>query len=362
MYKEKKKFSEILLVIFMAGILLFVIIAIIGSAIFATQNFTDNEQNINYQSQQNYDPDQHLIPITFNNNLSNNKKIGLALGGGAAKGLAHIGVLKALDEANIQIDFVAGSSMGALIGAAYVAGIPIDSIEQIALKIEKGDIIKLIDPTIPTSGFINGKKIEDFLLTHLGNKKIEDTQIPFSVTAADILTGKQYIINKGDLVKAVRTSISIPAVFDPQKYHDITLVDGGLIDPIPMNAVMEMGAEFIIAVNVLVPPDISHEATEISFINGDSIKSEINGPFSFFQTSGDTNNPNIIQIIQKTVMISQAKIAQFQIDLYKPDLLIEPDTRNINSWDFLKAERAIELGYKATIKALTEYNRKVNNE
>ncbi len=362
MYQEKMKFSEILLAIFMVGVTLFVIIAIIGSAIFAAQNFTDNEQNVNYQSQHNYDLGQHPIPITFNSNLSNNKKIGLALGGGAAKGLAHIGVLKALDEANIPIDFVAGSSMGALIGAAYVVGIPIDSIEQIALNIEKKDVIRLIDPAIPTTGFINGKKIEDFLLTHLGNKKIEDTQIPFSATAADILTGKQYIINRGELVKAVRTSISIPAVFDPLKYHEITLVDGGLIDPIPMNAVKEMGAEFIIAVNVLTPPDISHEAAEISFINGDSIQSEINGPFSFFQTSDDTNNPNIIQIIQKTVMISQAKIAQFQIDLYKPNLLIEPDTRDINSWDFFNAEEAIELGYSATIKALKEYNRKVNNE
>ena len=324
-------------------------------ALSAAQKLTVNGQNVNFQSPN---------PITFNNNISNNKKIGLALGGGAAKGLTHIGVLKALEDANIPIDFVAGSSMGSLIGAAYVAGIPIDSIEQIALNVDKKDVIKLIDPTIPTSGFINGEKIEDFLLTHIGDKKIEDLKIPFTATAADILTGKQYIINSGDLVKAVRTSISIPAIFDPQKYHEITLVDGGLIDPIPMNAVKEMGAEFIIAVNVLVPPDISDEATEISFVNADSILSEANGTFSFIQRSesDDTKDPNIIQIIQKTVMISQSKIAQFQIDLYKPDLLIEPDTRYINSWDFYKAEEAIELGYIATVKALKEYNRKVNNE
>ena len=354
----------ILTVITLCAITIFVTVESNGSVLSAAQNFTVNGQNINYQTQDNNDLDRHPNPITFNNHLSNNKKIGLALGGGAAKGLTHIGVLKALDEANIQIDFVAGSSMGSLIGAVYVAGIPIDSIEQIALNVKKKDVIKLIDPTIPTSGFINGEKIEDFLLTHLGDIKIEDLKIPFTATAADILTGKQYIINRGGLVKAVRTSISIPAIFDPQKYHEITLVDGGLIDPIPMNAVREMGAEFIIAVNVLVPPDISDEATEISFANADSILSEVNGPFSFIQRSEseDTNDPNIIQIIQKTVMISQSKIAQFQIDLYKPDLLITPDTRNINSWDFYKAEEAIELGYSATIKALKEYNGKINNE
>jgi len=350
------KIITILLTIILGIATIFIMVESNSFTLLASQNLTTNEHDNDLNQQSNL--------IAINDKFISNKKIGLALGGGAAKGLTHIGVLKALDEANIPIDFVAGSSMGSLIGAAYVAGIPIDSIEQIAINIEKKDVIKLIDPIIPTSGFINGEKIEDFLLTHIGDKKIEDLKIPFTATAADIMTGKQYIINNGSLVKAVRTSISIPAIFDPQKYQEITLVDGGLIDPIPMNAVKEMGAEFIIAVNVLAPPDISDEATEISFVNADSILSETNWPFSFIQKSksDDTKNPNIIQIIQKTVMISQAKIAQFQIDLYKPDLLIEPDTRDINSWDFYKAEEAIELGYNATIKALKEYNRKINNE
>ncbi|NHZ85462.1 MAG: hypothetical protein GWP19_06235, partial [Planctomycetia bacterium] len=113
-------------------------------------------------------------------------KIGLALGGGAAKGLAHIGVIKALEEAGIQINYVAGTSMGALIGAAYAAGIPIDSLEQIALSIGWKDMAMLYDPTLPTSGLVDGEGVEDFLASLFNTTKIENLPIPFAATVADI--------------------------------------------------------------------------------------------------------------------------------------------------------------------------------
>lgn len=290
-------------------------------------------------------------------------RIGLALGCGAAKGLAHIGVLKALEEAGIQIDYIAGSSMGALVGAAYAAGIPVDSMEQVALQTDWKDLALMIDPALAKPGFIDGDRIERFLTDKFYRElKIEDLPTPFAVTAADISTGQQYIIDRGSLATAVRTSISIPVIFTPQKYEYMYLVDGGLVDPVPIDVVRAMGADFIIAVNVLVPPGRAWEANEKNVLNADEInpcKDET--WFHIWKTEESKRKrnlrPSLPRIIQRTVMISQAKIAQFQIDLSNPDILIEPDTRDISTWGFRQVREAIDLGYIAAIEAFDEYKR-----
>ena len=149
---------------------------------------------------------------TYDQLKDNNLKIGLALSGGAAKGLAHIGVIKALEEAGIKIDYIAGSSMGALVGAAYASGVPIDTLEKIAINTDWKTSMKLFIPGLSTSGLINGKKVEKFLYKLYDDKRIEDLPIPFAATASDIDTGKLCVINKGSLLNAVRASISIPIV------------------------------------------------------------------------------------------------------------------------------------------------------
>ena len=160
---------------------------------------------------------------TYDQLKDNNLKIGLALSGGAAKGLAHIGVIKALEEAGIKIDYIAGSSMGALVGAAYASGVPIDTLEKIAINTDWKTSMKLFIPGLSTSGLINGKKVENFLYKLYDDKRIEDLPIPFAATASDIDTGKLCVINKGSLLNAVRASISIPIVFTPVKYKDMLL-------------------------------------------------------------------------------------------------------------------------------------------
>jgi NTE family protein len=286
-------------------------------------------------------------------------KIGLALGGGAAKGLAHIGVLKALEEAGIQVDFIAGSSMGALIGAAYAAGTPIDTIEQIARQTDWKDLAMLFDPTIPAYGFLNGERVKRFLERFYGGRKIEELAIPYAATATDISTGREYIIDHGDLLSAVRTSISIPVVFTPQQYGDLVLVDGGLVDPVPIEAVRRLGADFVIAVNVLVPPDISAETDPTAGLNADNIQAlQEEGWFPIGRKKKEgtpSDPPNLIQIMHRTVMISMAQLARSRVELEQPDLLIEPWTADIRAWDFQRSAETIDRGYQAARKALEQF-------
>ena len=158
-----------------------------------------------------------------------NVKIGLALGSGGARGIAHIGVIKALLEAGIPIHMIAGTSMGALVGACYAADTNIALLEDIALKSNLRKMAQLLDPklTLLSAGILHGGRVENFLKSIIGDKQIEDCEIPYSAIATDIRTGKEMILNKGPLLKAVRASISIPVVFVPVKYGSAYLVDGG---------------------------------------------------------------------------------------------------------------------------------------
>ena len=285
--------------------------------------------------------------------------VGLALGSGGAKGLAHIGALKALEEVGIKADYVAGSSMGTLVGAAYAAGIPIDSLEQVAVQRDWKDFTLLLDPALAKPGFIDGDRIEKFLRrTFYEDRKIQDLPIPFTATTTDISTGQRYVINQGSLSAAVRSSISVPVIFTPQKYEEMYLVDGGLVDPVPIDIVRSMGADFIIAVNVLVPPDEYEQVSQKNILDADNFNSS--NKESWFQRwmseeNGRDVQPSLPRIIQRTVMISQARLAQFQIEISKPDLVIEPDTRELGSWDFRKGREAIDLGYIAAQDALKEF-------
>jgi len=196
--------------------------------------------------------------------------------------------------------------------------------------------------------------------------------IPFTATATDISTGKLYIINKGSLIEAVRASISIPIVFIPVKYQDIFLVDGGLVNPVPIDVVREMGADYIIAVHVLHGRLPSEKGEYIQIENPEpqtpgawkstsdwitkQIKMINNREKERKKDSTKTENklkhPGIVKISENTLYIAQDVIAQLQIELHKPDLVIEPDTRNINPYEFYRGKDAIEIGYIEAKKVL----------
>lgn len=310
-----------------------------------------------------------------------NRKIGLALGSGAAKGLAHIGVIKALEEKGIPINMIAGSSIGALIGACYAMTGSINNIEALVLKIDWKKLAKLLDPNIALffKGVIYGKKIKEFLKTIIGNVEFKDLKIPLSIVTTDAETGEEVVINKGSVLDAVRASISIPAVFTPVRHENRYLMDGGVINPVPVSVVKEMGADFIIACNViqipkkgykddyLIDEDIDRLAlnsTKYNKIimnltnkidrwvhNNENKIEKMQTLLHTFKTKYlkaekiDPDAPSLFDAMIRTLYIMEYEIVQYKIK--GADLIIQPDTRYISQFEFNCGKEAIVAGYEA---------------
>ncbi len=175
------------------------------------------------------------------------KKIGLAFGGGVAKGLAHIGVTRALLELGIPIDCVAGTSSGSVVGALVAAAVPPDEMERVARGIRWRDIVK---PVIPRRGLLDSQRLEELLNRILGPRLIEDLALPYAAVACDIVTGKEVVMTSGPLASAVRASCSVPGFFTPVERDGRLLVDGGVCDNVPVNVVRKLGADLVIAVDL----------------------------------------------------------------------------------------------------------------
>ena len=175
------------------------------------------------------------------------RKVTLVLGGGSARGIAHIGVLKILEREKIPVDSVIGTSMGALIGAAYCIGVPIDKMEEHAYRFT---MKKLLDPTMPSMGLLAGEKLETNVKELLDDKKFEDCKIPLTVVTNDIETGEEVIFQKGNLTKVVRASCSWPGIFNPVRIDGRLLTDGGIKHSVPTKIARDLNADYIIAVDV----------------------------------------------------------------------------------------------------------------
>ncbi len=177
-------------------------------------------------------------------------RTGLALGAGAARGLAHIGVIEVLQEKNIRIDLIAGSSIGALIGAYFAVHADISGLRQAAMSLTRKDLLGLIDFAPGRYALIKGEKLQRFIDRLLEGRGFKDTKMPIKIVAADLAQGKVVVLDKGRLSDAVRASISIPGLFLPVEKDGMTLVDGGLLDSTPVDVCREMGAERVIAVDL----------------------------------------------------------------------------------------------------------------
>ncbi len=180
---------------------------------------------------------------------SNRPKIGLALGSGGSKGFAHIGIIKVLEKNNIPIDFIAGTSIGAMVGGFYAAGLGVEKIEEIALGTDWRRMISLVDPHFK-HGLVSGEKVKTFIQNHIGGKEFKDCRIPFVAVATDLKTGEIVTLDKGEMAPAIRASISVPLAFKPVELEGRVLVDGGLSSPVPVEVVRNMGADIVIAVNL----------------------------------------------------------------------------------------------------------------
>jgi NTE family protein len=179
-------------------------------------------------------------------------KLGLALSGGGARGLAHIGVLKVLEANNTQVDFLSGTSMGGVIAAAYAAGLCPDEIEQIALSFRSSrDMLKLADPDIPSAGLFRGDQLLKFFKGHIGDLRFDQLDIPLGLVAVDIKTGNEVHFFEGSVSEALRASVSVPGLLSPIDHGEQRLVDGGLLNNLPVDVTYEMGADIVLAVDVM---------------------------------------------------------------------------------------------------------------
>jgi len=176
------------------------------------------------------------------------KKVGLVLGGGVARGIAHIGVLKVLHTYHVPIDYIVGTSSGSIVGAAYASGMDIGLIEQVSLRIRWSDFLKF---SFFQPGFISAKVIEEFIEKYIGDKRISELKIPFAAVATDLISGSAVVLDEGKVTSAVAASAAFPGFFAPEEIGGHMLVDGGISSNVPVAAVRNMGAEFVIASDVI---------------------------------------------------------------------------------------------------------------
>ncbi|MFC1731712.1 patatin-like phospholipase family protein [candidate division KSB1 bacterium] len=282
--------------------------------------------------------------------MTKKKKIGLALGGGGARGCSHIGVIKALEEAGIQIDCVAGTSIGSFIGGVYAAG-DIKKLEKILLETTWKDVVKHFDPVLPTKGFFEGKKIVKLLKAILPNPNFKNARIPYAAVATDLTSGKEVVIKNGSIIKAIRASIAIPSIITPLKWKNRYLIDGGVVNPLPINVIQQMEADIVIAV------DLNHSFVKEKKISKGSRKNR-KIPLSGKITSWLTPNyPNIIDVVENSIFVMQDQITQKNLLKFKPDFLIQPSLGSSGVFDFHKAKEMIEEGYKQGKKIIPKLKR-----
>ena len=265
------------------------------------------------------------------------RKVGLALSSGAARGMAHIGVLEVLEKEGIPIDMIAGASMGALIGALYTQGRGVNQIKNLAIDLGSKRFALLADLALPKSGLIKGRKINQVLRSIIGNVDFRDLRIPFACVATDIDSGEEVVIKQGLVREGVRASGSIPVILTVAKWRGRNLVDGGLVNPVPVSVLKEMGADFIIAVDVT--PGISGRGQQVS---EERLKAK---------------EPNIFDVIMQTIHI--ASYQALRASLRGADILIEPQVVSIGFFDFHRVEECILQGELAAQESLPEIKRRL---
>lgn len=261
------------------------------------------------------------------------KKVGLALGGGAARGLAHIGVLEVLEKEGIPVDMIAGTSAGAVAGALYAQGKSAGQIKELALDTGWRRLVSLIDLALPRSGFIEGARIKNQLKAIIGDISFSDLKISLSCLATDIGSGEEVVINDGSVLEAVRASISVPVIFTAVKRGGRYLVDGGLVNPVPVSTVRQMGADLVIAVNVIPPMGVR------------------------LQPAKKAKEPNIFQAMLHSLYIATYSLVRS--NLAGADIVIEPELPNIGYGDFRRVGEAVRQGEIAAKELVEQVKRQL---
>ena len=316
---------------------------------------------------------------TTGDNRGGRRKIGLALGSGSARGLAHVGVIRAIEDAGLEVDFIAGTSMGALIGAIHAAG-KLDELEASFRVFDWKRTASFFDVVLPKSGLLDGAKVSELVRAHIHHETIEMLLKPFAAVATDIVSGEEVVIRSGDVIEAVRASISVPGIFTPVRSNGHILVDGGLTNPVPVSVARAMGADIVIAV------DLNHEIISgknmkplLSAENTNGAEDNVSGMFS--RWVGDYrlsmkdirqkllagNNPasaqfrkwisaeplpSIFEVLLASINIMETRLTQTRLSLDRPDVIIQPPLGHIRFMEFGRAEEIIAIGYEHTQQQL----------
>jgi len=293
------------------------------------------------------------------------KKVGLALGSGSARGWSHIGVIQSLLKANIPIDRICGVSIGALVAGCYAAGF-LEPLDRWARRLNWSHIIGFMDVMIPRSGLIEGERMANYFRQNIPDSMIEDLVVPFAAVATDLKTGKEVWIREGSLIEAIRASISLPGIFTPCQRNGQWLVDGGLVNPVPVSLSRAMGADIVVAVNLnsdimgkprlrrmADPPQNGRNGENQrvqsrwqAFLNQVAQQRNLTSFKNLFQEQSG-RGPSIFDVMATSVKIMQDRITQQRLTVEPPEILVKPKLAHIGLMDFNQAEESIEEGKRA---------------
>lgn len=293
------------------------------------------------------------------------KEISLVLSSGGARGLAHIGAIQALEEKGFKVNAIAGSSIGAAIGGFYSTD-KLPKFKEWILSLNKSELFNLFDFTFSTKGFIKGERIVQELYNLLGDEQIENAKIPFTAVATDIQSYEEIWIRRGSLLQAIRASASIPSILMPVRWKDLLLVDGGVVNPAPIEAVKEYNNPLTVLVNInaRIPFDESlYPASEKQKESENDIYTQLNAfrkkwAKYYPGNSGEKINQDKLEEISSMGLLNRSidymgdRLIELNIARYRPDIVVEVSRDSCNTFDFHKGEILIKAGYDAAINAV----------
>ncbi len=299
-------------------------------------------------------------------------RVGLALGSGAARGWAHIGVIKALREAGIEPDLVCGTSIGALVGAAHASG-QLEPLERWVRGLSWREVIRFMDLQLTGGGIVEGEKLIELVRRHTEDVAIESLPVPFAAVATELATGQEIWFQQGSTLEAVRASCALPGLFPPVRHGHMWLADGGMVNPVPVSLCRAMGAEVVIAVNLngdivgkhfrdgperRLPARRRDEAEEGDLFErlratiGNSVWSKAEAMVSGFLGRGGEGPPGLFEVLSSALNIMQDRITRSRMAGDPPDIVLAPRLAHIALLEFDRASEAIEEGEQAVRQIL----------
>jgi NTE family protein len=285
------------------------------------------------------------------------RNIALVLSSGGARGYAHIGAIKVLEQHGFIITSVAGTSMGALVGGMYAAG-KLSEFENWVVSLDKKEVLRLTDFTISNKGLIRGKKVFDRIKQVVPVCNIEDLKIPYCAVATDIINGTERIFKQGDLYEAIRASVSIPTVLHPYLINDHLFVDGAILNPIPVNRVHRSHGDILVVVNVSASIP-SERKNHVRSDNSDNWYSEqikqLKDKLNQLIPARKNEYLGILNLTERSISTMMYRIADLILENQKPDILINISKESFGTYDLYRGKEIIEEGEEAARKAVEQY-------